>query len=267
MNVSKSVVLSGEKWLNTLSYKGMNVQEIYNTTAVKEIEQEILTTYFEDEVKSAHDEKEVYTIRKMLEVRKTLLNDMFILDDDYKQLLYDFNEALIQQLKEMRKRTIALYQTTLDAQLPSDLEVEGKCFLGYGYSTLHPVQTMRAKKMWAILNRTLDNFNPLYEIDGAGSFRIESWNSSIESENHMLYGSYDDEEPDNFNEGLDREMTKDMHLIYSFHDLYEHMNFSIFDLLWVRDFNIELKVECDYNTYYSNDYCDNLNWRKCDFYD
>ena len=81
----------------------------------------------------------------------------------------------------------------------------------------------------------------------------------------MLY--LGDGEIDNFNEGLDREMTKDMHLIFPFHDLYEHMEFSIFDLLWVRDFNIELKVEVDYNTYPTEDYCDDLDWGKCDFYD
>ena len=80
----------------------------------------------------------------------------------------------------------------------------------------------------------------------------------------MLYYS---EEEDNFNEGLDRMMTNDMHLIFPFHDLYDHMSFSIFDLLWVRDFNIEIKIEMDYHTYKADDYCDDLDWNKCDFYD
>ena len=59
-----------------------------------------------------------------------------------------------------------------------------------------------------------------------------------------VYIFYLRHEWDNHNEGLDREMTKDMHLIYEFHNLFSHMEFSIFDLLWVRDFNIEIKVEC-----------------------
>ena len=62
----------------------------------------------------------------------------------------------------------------------------------------------------------------------------------------MLYLS---EKTDNWNEGLNPELTSDMHLIYPFHNLYEHTCFSIFDLLWVRDFNVKISVEYDYATY------------------
>ena len=44
----------------------------------------------------------------------------------------------------------------------------------------------------------------------------------------MLYLS---EKTDNWNEGLNPELTSDMHLIYPFHNLYEHTCFSIFDLI------------------------------------
>ena len=96
--------------------------------------------------------------------------------------------------------------------------------------------------MWDILNGTIDDFIPLYH-NGFGQFRIDTYHSpvpTIESEHQMLYLS---EETDNWNEGLDGKLTKDMHLIFAFHDLFEHMEFAIFDLLWVRDFNIELNVE------------------------
>lgn len=242
----------------------MTVQDIFNTKAVVEIETEILDVYFENEKHGTHNETEVYTIRRLLGIRKNILNDMFVLDNQYKQLLYDFNEALIEQLKEMRKRTIALYHVTKDTCQYGNLEVEGKCFLGYGYSAKHPVQTIRAKKIWAVLNGCLDDFISLYDMDGAGSFSIRSWDPKIDTENEMLYGH---DEWYNHNEGLDKEMTKDMHLIYDFHNLFSHMDFSVFDLLWVRDFNIEIKVECDYHTYKTEDYCDDLDWGKCDFYD
>jgi len=51
---------------------------------------------------------------------------------------------------------------------------------------------------------------------------------------------------------LDRELTKDMHLVYPFHNLFEHMEFSIFDLLRVRDFNIEVEVDMDFPCHYDN---------------
>ena len=52
---------------------------------------------------------------------------------------------------------------------------------------------------------------------------------------------------------FDREMTKDMHLTRVFHNIYEHMEFSIIDLLWVRDFNIEVSVEVDYSKILNNE--------------
>lgn len=242
----------------------MNVQEIFSTKAVREVENEILTIYFENEVRLGHDEKEVYAIRRLLGIRKNILNDMFVLDAGTKQLIYDFNEALIIQLKEMRNQALAVYQATKGSCIHGSIEVEGKCFLGYGYSSIHPIQTIRAKKMWAVLNGCLDNFMPLYDMDGAGRFSINNWDSHVDTENEMLYGY---SSWGNHNEGLDEEMTKDMQLIYAFHDLFSHMEFSIFDLLWVRDFNIEIKVECDYHTYKTEDYGDDLDWGKCDFYD
>lgn len=241
----------------------MTVQEIFNTKAVKEIETEILYVYFENEKRGTHNETEVYAIRRLLGIRKNILNDMFILDGIYKQLLHDFNEALILQLMEMRKRTIALYHATKETCQYGSLEVKGKCLLGYGYSVIHPVQTTRAKKIWAMLNGCLDNFMPLYDIDGAGSFDINSWDPHVDTENEMLYGYAG---WGNHNEGLDEEVTKDMHLIYAFHDLFDHMEFSVFDLLWVRNFNIEIKVECVYHTYTTDDYCEDLDWGTCDFF-
>ena len=171
--------------------------------------------------------------------------------------------ALKAQLEEMRRQTIALGVKVVCRAPSPDTEAIGKCFLGYNYSKTHPVQTMRAKKMWDILNGSLDTFDSLY--DGvAHCFRVHPSDDGLEYDscNQVLYLG---EEIDNWNEGLDEEFTKDLHLIYAFHNLWDHMHFSIFDLLWIRDFSVELFVESSYTTY-SGDY-DDLNWRKYDFYD
>ena len=242
----------------------MTVQEIFETTAVRDIEIEILNLQYANE-RNRYDGPESFAIEHLLGIRCHLLNSMFVLDKNYKQLLAEFNEALSLQMIEMRKRAISLYQVVSESGQTGDSEIVGKCFLGYEYSKIHPVQTMRAKKMWAVLNGSIDNYIPLYE-DGVDSFRINNWggDSSIPSENMMLYL---DEKLDNWNEGLDREMTKDMHLIHPFHNLFSHMDFSIFDLLWVRDFNVELTVEIDYHSYKNDDYGDDLDWEKCDYFD
>lgn len=242
----------------------MTVQEIFNSTAVRSVEEQILDLYHETERKHWCNDENKKAIKSLLEVRRRILNSMFVLDEQNKQLLAEFNEAMKQQLIEMRKRAIDLYNSVYKLDMGGTVEVEGKCFMGYEYSKIHPLQSMRAKKMWAVLNGSLDDYIFLYCEDGVNSFYINNYDPKIESENELLFLN---EELDNWNEGLDREMTKDMHLTYAFHNLFSHLDFSIFDLLWVRDFNIEIHVEYDYHTYDNEEYGDDLHWDKCDYYD
>ena len=242
----------------------MTVQEIFNSTAVQSVEEQILDLYHETERKQWCNDENKKAIKSLLEVRRRILNSMFVLDEQNKQLLAEFNEAMKQQLIEMRKRAIDLYNSVYKSDMGGSVEVEGKCFMGSEYSKIHPVQSMRAKKMWAVLNGSLDDYIFLYCEDGVNSFYINNYDPKIESENEFLYLNDD---IDNWNEGLDREMIKDMHLTYAFHNLFSHMDFSIYDLLWVRDFNIEIHVEYDYHTYDNEEYGDDLHWDKCDYFD
>jgi len=241
----------------------MTIQEIFNTTAVRSVEEQILSLYHETERNHWYNDENKKAIKSFLEVRKQILDSMFVMDEHSKQLLAEFNEAMKLQLIEMRKRTIELYNNVYRSDMIGRIEVVGKCFMGYEYSKIHPVQTMRAKKMWAVLNGSLDDYIFLYHEDGVDSFNISSDDPKIVSENEFLYLN---EVPNNWNEGLDREMTSDLHLTYAFHNLFSHLDFSIFDLLWVRDFNIEIHVEYDYHTYDNDDYGDDLDWEKCDYF-
>ena len=49
--------------------------------------------------------------------------------------------------------------------------------------------------------------------------------------------------PPNWNEGLNPELTKDLHLISQFHNLFQHMLFAITDFIYVRKFRTEINVE------------------------
>jgi len=222
----------------------MTIQEIYDSWPLRRLEHSILDLQRKKDKGMWGRETGLIAIRELLEHRKNLLDGMFVMDAHYKQLLYDFNEAIKEQMIEVRKRTIKLYESVSKAGIPGSLEVIGKCYLGFKYPKLHPIQDERAHKMWNILNGCDDNYMPLYD-DGLGQYQIRSYDSPVpdyESINKMLYL---EEEPYNCNDGLDREWTKDMMITYQFHDLYDHMEFSIFDLLWVRDFEIELDVEID----------------------
>ena len=242
------------------------VQEIFNSTAIKDIEYEILLMQHEVEKRHFEYEAGEEVIKCLLGTRKSLLNKMYVMDEESKNLLSDFNEALKAQMIEMRKRALSIYASNVNSGLLSSFTLKGRCFMGYEYSKIHPVQTMRAKKMWAVLNGSLDDYMPLY-MDGVDIFELdysEGNDCDFPSENQLLYL---DEKIDNWNDELDQEMTKDMHLIHPFHNLYSHMDFSIFDLLWVRDFNIELSLESNFSTYPEDYPNDDLDWTKYDFDD
>lgn len=175
----------------------MTIQEIFNCPAVREIELQIILLLRKSEKNWRSGDADSIALTHLLKVRKNLLDSMFIMNDEYNALLSEFNDALTEQLLEMRKQTIQMRDAILNINIEgNEIEAVGKCFLGYEYPKNHPIQTYRAKAIW-----------------------------------------------------FDREMTKDMHLTRVFHNIYEHMEFSIFDLLWVRDFNIEVEVEVDSSSY------------------
>lgn len=217
----------------------MTVQEIFNMPVLEEIEDRILLLQRRAERTGWH-ERETMEIKCLLPIRKRVLNHHFVMDGHYRQLLAEFNDAMRRQLIEMRKETIKAYNAMAEAGIKGEVEAVGKCFLGYEYPKGHPVQTERSKSMWDVLNGTLDDYVSLY-WDGVLTPGYK-FNGQGDSENKMLYL---DDSVDNWNDGLEPDMTRDMHLTYSFHHLYEHTDFSIFDLLWVRDFNIEIHVETD----------------------
>lgn len=89
----------------------MTVQEIFNTNAVQEIETEILNLQYETEKTKLFRDSEGVAIERLLGVRRNILNKYFVMDENYKQLLSDFNDTLKLQLIDMRNRTIKLFES------------------------------------------------------------------------------------------------------------------------------------------------------------
>lgn len=234
----------------------MEVQEILETHAVKTVEIEILKIITETEL-SKRSEYCKPAVQHLLKVRKKIIDSMFVLTDEYKQLLCQFNESMKYAFCDMRRQMIDMQKAAIATGF-KNLEVTGKVFMSYKYPENHPVQTIRAKKIWAILNNSYDYFMPLYE-DGINEIYCKD-DDSVPSENEVLYLSND---TDNWNEGLDRVKTSDLHLCYGVHNLIEHNDFSIFDLLWVRDFYIEVKCETSHCT--GSEDWDDIAWNKCDY--
>ena len=145
---------------------------------------------------------------------------------------------------------MATYQEILNHKdCLEDFEVEGKIFLCYNYPANHPVQRETAKQAWEAL--TQGGFCALYDDGCACPLHFSNkyppghcGNESLEDWIGMK------DENDNWNEGLDREWSKDLHLILPFHNLYDHYYFSLYDLIYVREFDLEVHVELDNNVKY-----------------
>ena len=236
----------------------MTVKEIFDHPAIKAVEMEILDT-IRDEERCRKGEDAKLAVQHLLSVRKRILNGMFEWTDEYYSLLSEFNKALVEAQCEMRERLFRLSESVKETGL-ENLEFQGKVFMNYKYSEIHPVQTNRARKMWNVLNGSYDEFIPLYK-DGVNSIYFTD-PDTIPSEKEAVYIS---EETENWNEGLDREKTRGMKLCYAFHNLYEHTTFSILDLLWVRDFYIDINAESSYYT--GSDDCDDIDWKDFDYND
>ena len=236
----------------------MTAKEIFGHPAVKAVEIEILGIVGDEKhYRTGKDAK--LAVQHLLSVRKRIINGMFEWTDEYFLLLSEFNKALVHAQCEMRERLSRLSESINETGL-ENMEFQGKVFLSYKYSEIHPVQSIRAKKMWNVLNGSYDKFMPLYK-DGVNDIYFTG-QETIPSEKETVCLS---EETENWNEGLDKEKTKDMKLCYAFHNLYAYTAFSIFDLLWVRDFSIEINAESTLYTG-STDW-DDIDWMKYDYND
>ncbi len=160
-----------------------------------------------------------------------------------KGLFFYKYDALRKACTQLYYRTMTVYQEYQDRKdISGDFEVEGKIFLGYEYPAHHPIQTETEKQVWATL--TCGGFNTLYDEGCAWPLRFSRERPSEQSINEKLENWLGMEiENDNWNEGLDREWSKDLHLIQPFHNLYDHCYFSLYDLIYVREFNLEVHVD------------------------
>ena len=214
----------------------MNIQHISQDPRIVMLEEEIARR--NEHCRYSDEEKHV--MEYLLKERHRVLCHLNVYDDEMKRLLVEFNDALRKACAELYRRIAAVYQECLHRKdSPRDFEVEGKIFLGYEYPALHPVQTETAKQVWDALS--CGGFRALYDDGCAWALRFSS-----DCQPKSLEEWLGMEDPnDNWNEGLDREWSKDLHLIQPFHNLYDHCYFSLYDLIYVRDFNLEVHVEFD----------------------
>ena len=196
------------------------------------IEQEILWKY-EDTRHDYSDCDCLLSLRKDMINKRVLAHQEEILPD-----IIAFNDALTEALREMYDRAHRIWDFIKDNKdFGEEPEVTAKCFLSYDYPERHPVQDEDRQDLW---NALCDSgWNCLYE-DGV-TLPTFTLPRDINNSFDQLTGM--DSPPFNWNDGLDRELTKDLHLSSAFHNLFDHMRFAITDFIYVRKFETEINVE------------------------
>lgn len=199
---------------------------------IQQIEDEILMKYND----SRYDYEDFDCL---LEMRKRMINNRVLAhQEDILSDIIAFNDALTAALREMYDRAHRIWNDIKDNDTyGDDVELTAKCFLSRDYPELHPMQSENREELWDAICDS--GWNLLYS-DGV-SLPTLTLPRDINVSFDSLIGM--DCPPPNWNEGLDRKLTKDLHLTSVFHNLFDHTNFAITDFIYVRKFETEINIE------------------------
>ena len=177
----------------------------------------------------------------LLSLRKDIINKQVLANQ--KELLPDiiaFNDALREALREMYDRAHCIWNkmiNIIDEGDGEEMELTAKIYLDTDYPVLHPIQGEDRQDLWYALCD--GDLNPMY-ADGISVLTL-----TFPRDEDYTFDTFIgmDCPPPNWNEGLDPELTKDLHLINQFHTLFQHMNFALSDFIYVRKFKTEINIE------------------------
>lgn len=201
---------------------------------VDAIEREIILKY--NDYRSYNSDNDV-----LLSLRKDIINKQVLANQ--KELLPDiiaFNDALREALRDMYDRAYRVWDkmiNIIDEGDGEEMELTAKIYLDTDYPALHPIQGDDRQDLWYALCD--EDLNPMY-ADGISVLTL-----TFPRDEDYTFDTFIgmDCPPPNWNEGLDPELTKDLHLISQFHNLFQHMLFAITDFIYVRKFKTEINIE------------------------
>ena len=202
--------------------------------SIEAIEREIIYRYKSARCYESDDDY-------LLSLRRSIINKMVLAHQ--KDILPDiiaFNDALREALCEMYDRAHRVWKKVIEVMDETDgeeMELTTKLYFDYTYPELHPLQGEDRQDLWDALCD--GDLNPMY-ADGVSVLTL-----TLPRDEDGSFDSFIgmDCPPPNWNEGLDQELTKDLHLINQFHTLFQHMNFALTDFIYVRKFKTEINIE------------------------
>lgn len=201
--------------------------------SIKMIEKEIIYGYNNTRNYASNGDA-LLNLRKNIINKELLAHQADILPD-----IITFNDALREALREMYDRAHRIWDKMIDSidEDGEEMELTAKCYFDADYPASHPIQGDDRQELWYALCD--EDLNPMY-ADGISVLTL-----TFPRDEGYTFDSFIgmDCPPPNWNEGLDPELTKDLHLISQFHNLFQHMLFAITDFIYVREFRTEINIE------------------------
>ena len=201
---------------------------------VDAIEREIIQKYNDYRCYNA-DNDVLLSLRKDIIDKQVLANQKELLPE-----IIAFNDTLREALREMYDRAHRIWDkmiNIIDEGDGEEMELTAKIYLDTDYPALHPIQGDDRQDLWYALCD--DDLNPMY------ADCISVLTLTFPRDENYTFDTFIgmDCPPPNWNEGLDPELTKGLHLISQFHNLFQHMLFAITDFIYVRKFRTEINIE------------------------
>ena len=202
--------------------------------SIEAIEWEIIYRYKSTRCYESNDDR-------MLALRSSIINKKVLTHQkDFLPDIIAFNDALREALRDMYDRAHRVWNKivqSIDETDGEEMELTAKLYFDYTYPELHPLQGEDRQDLWDALCD--GDLNPMY-ADGVNVLTL-----TLPRDEGQTFESFIgmDCPPPNWNEGLDQELTKDLHLINQFHTLFQHMNFALTDILYVRKFKTEINIQ------------------------
>lgn len=208
---------------------------------VKNLEERIVGLY----EKGANDDKTSDEIESLLMERWRLMHQSIVWDDEFVEKLMAMNENMKQALIDMRHLAIDTYNHLL-ANSPDDKEfdVTGMLYVddmemeGWEYGS--HISDYLSEILQMPEYSGLYRYGVAHEVIFESAERPYGINDN-NTEMNMLYMA---EQPENWNEHMDREMTAHLNIIYGVHNMIDHCHWTLQDLINVKSY--KAKIEVDY---------------------
>lgn len=165
-----------------------------------------------------------------------MLEESFEYTDENKELLRAFCLRLNDVIISLYRKAWPLYGQLTKADMTKDISLVAKLRMVYPES--HPVQDMEEQEVWKALQ--LWRYNPGF--DDAFCLMCRQGHQEVYNEDAILQ-LHPMNEP--WDEQLPEEWSCDLPLTMLFHHWHTHSFFSLYDLMFIRNIEGQLRIELD----------------------